>query len=100
MKTIIFFSMFIAVAAFGQSSEPAKGVTATANFAPAGDIHAHVCGIHFYSGDMSRQVMADHYCAHLSNDVLQCILYDSNKPWARMIGIEYLENAKNFESLP
>ena len=100
MKTIIFSSLFVAVAAFGQSSEPAKGVTATANFAPVGDIHAHVCGIHFYSGDMNRQVMADHYCAHLSDDVLQCILYDSNKPGARLIGIEYIVSAKIFESLP
>src|SRR5260370_17221536 len=100
MKTIIFFSMFIAVAAFGQSSEPAKGVTATANFAPVGDIHAHVCGIHFYSGDMSRQVIAEHYCAHLSDEVLQCIIYESNKPGARLIGIEYIVSAKIFESLP
>jgi hypothetical protein len=100
MKTIIFSSVFIAVAAFGQSSEPAKGATATANFAPGGDIHAHVCGIHFYSGDMNRQVMADHYCAHLSDEVLQCILYDSNKPGARLIGIEYIVSAKIFESLP
>lgn len=100
MKTIIFSSLFIAVAAFGQSSEPAKGVTATANFAPVGDIHAHVCGIHFYSGDMSRQILAEHYCAHLSDEVLQCILYDSNKPGARMIGVEYIVSAKIFESLP
>ena len=100
MKTIIFSSLFIAAVAFGQSSEPAKAVTANANFAPVGDIHAHVCGIHFYSGDMSRQILAEHYCAHLSDEVLQCILYDSNKPGARMIGVEYIVSAKIFESLP
>ena len=44
--------------------------------------------------------MADHYCAHLSDEVLQCILYDSNKPGARLIGIEYIVSAKIFESLP
>lgn len=100
MKTIIISSLFIAVAAFAQSSEPAKGVTATANFAPVGDIHAHVCDIHFYSGDMSRQIIAEHYCAHLSDEVLQCIIYDSNKPGAHLIGIEYIVSAKIFESLP
>jgi len=100
MKTIIFSSLFIAVAAFGQTAEPAKGVTATANFAPLGDVHAHVCGIHFYSGDMSRQIFAEHYCAHLSDEVLQCILYDSNKPGARMIGVEYIVSEKIFETLP
>src|SRR5881392_135721 len=94
MKTIIFSSLFIAVAAFGQSAEPAKAVTATANFAPVGDIHAHVCGIHFYSGDMSRQIIAEHYCSPQPQDVLQCVIYDSNKPGARLIGIEYIVSAK------
>jgi hypothetical protein len=98
--SLIITSLFIAAAAFAQTSEPAKGVTATANFAPLGDIHAHVCGIHFYSGDMGRQILAEHYCAHLNDEVLQCILYDSNKPGARMIGVEYIVSAKIFESLP
>jgi hypothetical protein len=60
----------------------------------------HVCGIHFYNGDMSRQIIAEHYCAHLSDEVLQCVIYDSNKPGARLIGIEYIVSARMFESLP
>ena len=100
MKTIIFSSLIAAVAAFGQTAEPAKPVTAGPNFAPLGDVHAHVCGIHFYSGDMKRQILAEHYCAHLSDEVLQCILYDSNKPGAKMIGVEYIVSAKIFETLP
>jgi hypothetical protein len=83
-----------------QSAEKTKSVAASANFPPIGDIHAHVCGIHFYSGDMSRQIIAEHYCAHLSDEVLQCVLYDSNKPGARLIGVEYIVSAKIFESLP
>ena len=49
---------------------------------------------------MSRQVIAEHYCAHLSNEVLECVIYDSDKPGARLIGIEYIVSAKIFESLP
>jgi Protein of unknown function (DUF1264) len=102
MKTLslIVAPLFLAAAAFAQTAEPAKGVTATANFAPVGDIHAHVCGIHFYSGDMTRQVIAEHYCAHLNDEVLQCIIYDSNKPGARLIGVEYIVSAKIFDTLP
>src|SRR5438034_1056311 len=77
-----------------------KSFRKAARSAPLGDIHAPVCGIHFYSGDMARQIIAEHYCSHLSDEVLQCVLYDSNKPGARLIGVEYIVSAKIFESLP
>jgi hypothetical protein len=102
MKTLslLIASLVIAATAFGQSSEKTKSTSASANFPPIGDIHAHVCGIHFYSGDMSRQIIAEHYCSHLSDEVLQCVIYDSNKPGARLIGVEYIVSAKIFQSLP
>lgn len=96
--SLLLASLFIAAAAVAQSSEKPK--SAAPNFPPIADIHAHVCGIHFYNGDMSRQVIAEHYCAHLSDEVLECVLYDSDKPGARLIGIEYIVSAKIFESLP
>src|SRR5947208_9314559 len=92
-------SLIIAASAFAQSSEKTKSALGSANFPPIGDIHAHVCGIHFYSGDMSRQIIAEHYCSHLSDEVLQCVIYDSNKPGARLIGVEYIVSGKIFESL-
>ena len=49
---------------------------------------------------MKRQLIAQHYCAHLSDEVLQCVLYDSEKKDARLIGVEYIVSAKIFESLP
>ena len=67
---------------------------------PTSALHAHVCGIHFYSGDMKRQIIAEHYCSHWTDEILQCIIYDSNKPNARLIGVEYIVSAKIFDSLP
>src|SRR5207253_9066682 len=93
-------ALSIAASAFAQSPEKTKSAAASANFPPVGDIHAHVCGIHFYSGNMSRQIIAEHYCAHLSDEVLQCIIYDSNKSGARLIGVEYIVSAKIFDALP
>jgi hypothetical protein len=68
--------------------------------APLRSIHAHVCGFHFYSGEQGRQVRADHYCAHLSEDVMQCVIYDSDKKNARLIGIEYIISEALFRQLP
>ena len=49
---------------------------------------------------MNRQILAEHYCSHFSDEVLQCVIYDSNKPGARLIGVEYIVSAKIFGSLP
>lgn len=67
--------------------------------APLQSIHAHVCGFHFYNGDLDRQVIAHHYCSHLGEDMMQCVIYDSDKPDAKLIGIEYIISAKLFETL-
>lgn len=67
---------------------------------PVGTIHAHLCGFHFYNGDMTRQVRADHYCSHLNADVWQCIIYDSDKKNARLIGVEYIISGALFNGLP
>jgi hypothetical protein len=67
---------------------------------PIGAIHAHLCGFHFYNGDMSRQVRADHYCSHLNADVWQCVIYESDKTNARLVGVEYIISGKLFGGLP
>jgi hypothetical protein len=45
-------------------------------------------------------VEAHHFCSHLNNDVHQCVIYDSDGPDARLIGIEYIISRELFESLP
>jgi len=67
---------------------------------PLSAIDEHVCGLHFYSGDINRQVLAQHYCSHVSRDVRQCVIYDSDKKHARLVGIEYIISAKLFKELP
>lgn len=67
---------------------------------PIGEIHAHLCGFHFYSGDLKRSLRVEHYCSHLNPDVFQCIIYDSDRANARLIGIEYIISEKLFAQLP
>src|SRR5689334_18485109 len=57
-------------------------------------------GFHFYADDMGRQVEAHHFCTHLAHDMHQCVIYDSNQPGARLIGIEYIISEERFRRLP
>jgi hypothetical protein len=70
------------------------------SFKPVSNICEHVCGFHFYSHDMTRQVEAHHYCSRLNEDVRQCLIYDSPEMDARLIGVEYIISAKLFKDLP
>lgn len=44
--------------------------------------------------DRSRHVEAHHFYKHLSRDFHQCIIYDSDQPDAKLIGIEYIVSEK------
>lgn len=73
---------------------------AVGSFKPFSRICQHVCGFHFYAHDMKRGVEAHHYCSHQSEEVRQCVIYDSGAADARLIGIEYIISSKLFEGLP
>lgn len=75
------------------------GASLTQDFAPVKSICAHLNAFHVYADDPKRFVEANHYCSHLTEDVRQCILYDSPKPGARLIGIEYMISPKLYETL-
>lgn len=67
---------------------------------PVEAMSTYLNGIHFYADDMGRQVEACHFCIHLQHDLHQCVIFDSNKPDARLIGIEYIISADRFARLP
>ncbi|XP_062182848.1 oil body-associated protein 1A [Phragmites australis] len=69
-------------------------------FAPLNQIHQHLCAFHFYADDMTRQVEAHHFCAHLTEDVRQCLVFDAPGADARLIGVEYIVSEKVFLTLP
>lgn len=53
-----------------------------------------------YADEMGRQVVASHFCIHLSHDLHQCVIFDRNAPDARLIGIEYTIPEERFLALP
>lgn len=70
------------------------------SFRPINQIHQHLCGLHIYAHDTKRAVRAHHFCTHLRHDLHQCVIYDSDQPNARLIGIEYLIPESVFVTLP
>ena len=67
---------------------------------PVDAMSAFLNGFHFYADDMGRQVEANHFCTHLTEDFHQCVIYDSARTDAKLIGIEYIVSEKLFRSLP
>ena len=67
---------------------------------PIDAMSAFLNGFHFYADDMGRQVEANHFCTHLSEDFHQCVIYDSDRLDAKLIGIEYIVSERIFRTLP
>ncbi|KAJ5312702.1 hypothetical protein N7508_003532 [Penicillium antarcticum] len=76
------------------------GASMVQDFTPVKQICAHLNAFHVYANDPTRCVEANHYCTHLTEDVRQCLIYDSSKTNARLIGIEYMVSPRVFKTLP
>ncbi|GAA5857414.1 hypothetical protein JCM8547_002267 [Rhodosporidiobolus lusitaniae] len=74
------------------------------SFKPINAIHQHLSGLHCYADNLNSAVSAHHYCSCQSysdhGKIRQCIIYDSDKPDARLIGIEYVIDEEVFRNLP
>ncbi|KAK2447511.1 histone acetyltransferase [Trifolium repens] len=78
-----------------------KSAMMVQSFKPINQMSQHVCTFAMYSHDMSRQIETHHYCSRLSNQFLQCAVYDSDDPnKGRLIGVEYIISDDVFETLP
>ncbi|KAF4627738.1 hypothetical protein G7Y89_g10417 [Cudoniella acicularis] len=54
---------------------------------------------HFVSGNSSEELCADHFCAILNDDFLQCTVYNTATTPSHLVGIEYIISSKLFETL-
>jgi hypothetical protein len=68
--------------------------------APIRALNAYMDGFHFYSGNMKGQMEAHHYCGHLNEDMIQCVIFDGNQENAKIMGVEYIVSRRSFENLP
>ncbi|WP_456316741.1 DUF1264 domain-containing protein [Teichococcus aestuarii] len=68
--------------------------------APLNAMDLYLNGFHFYADEAGRPVEAHHYCTHLTEEMHQCVIFDSNEEGARLIGIEYIVSERLFRELP
>src|SRR5947209_4165178 len=66
--------------------------------APVAGPFAHFCGIHVAKNNPKFQLLTQHYCvAHSeehTDDLFQCILFDSTEKTAKLVGVEYIVSDK------
>lgn len=67
---------------------------------PLSALDAYLDGFHFYNGNLQGQMEAHHYCGHLNEDVIQCVIFDGNGQDAKLMGVEYIVTEKLFAGLP
>src|SRR5262249_29484943 len=68
--------------------------------APVANLHAHFCGIHLAKNDPTFQIATQHYCAQVSDEVHQCVLFDSCEQGAKLLGVEYIISDRLYRELP
>lgn len=67
---------------------------------PLRTLDAYMDGFHFYNGNMQAQMEAHHYCGHLNEEVIQCVIFDGNEENAKIMGVEYIVSGALFAQLP
>jgi hypothetical protein len=67
--------------------------------APVTNLHAHFCGIHIAKKDPKFQIVTQHYCAQISDEVHQCLLFDSTDKGAKLVGVEYIISDRLYRGL-
>jgi hypothetical protein len=77
-----------------------SGADLLQNKAPLEELNAYLDGFHFYNGNMQAQMEAHHYCGHVNEDLIQCVIFDGNGEDAKLMGVEYIVTAKLFAGLP
>ena len=46
---------------------------------PIQNIHLHFCGIHVAKSNPKIQIITQHFCAPINDEVHQCLLFDSSE---------------------
>jgi hypothetical protein len=67
--------------------------------APVTNLHAHFCGIHMAKKNPKFQIATQHYCAQVSDEVHQCLLFDSCDRGAKLLGVEYIISDRLYREL-
>ncbi|KAM0938340.1 putative Oil body-associated protein [Dioscorea sansibarensis] len=77
-----------------------KGAKMLQSMKPVRQVQQHACSFALYAHDHTRQIETHLYVSRRNQNFLQCPVYDSDDPLARLIGVEYIVSENIFETLP
>jgi hypothetical protein len=66
---------------------------------PLSQFDVYLVGFHPMKEDPNHQMEAHHFCRHINEDLMQCILFSGNTPDAHLNGIEYIISERLYKSL-
>jgi hypothetical protein len=69
------------------------------HYGPEGTV-LYLNGFHFVSGHTDWEISANHFCTIVSDDLLQCAVYNTATSPTHLAGVEYIITTKAFETLP
>ncbi|RFU30547.1 hypothetical protein B7463_g5791, partial [Scytalidium lignicola] len=80
-----------------------NGINSDPAFKPLHNVCEFLNALHIYADEarrgVTRHVEASHYCSHVGKDLRQCLIYDSSKKDARLVGVEYMIPKHVYETL-
>lgn len=84
----------------GAGEEPKAAERPQAELTPIRQIDTWLDGLHVAKDDPSHVSEHQHYCDVLSDELIQCALYDRTGPRAHLVGVEYVLSEDAFAALP
>ena len=90
----------LGTAAQAAEDHPAADKGAGPLMAPVQSLHAHFCGIHIAKNNPKFQIITQHFCMSRSEEMHQCLLYDSTEKNAKLLGVEYIISDRLYRELP
>jgi hypothetical protein len=98
MFSVAEIAIVIATFSFGFLPNLSQATIPFGHLGPEGGV-IFLNGFHFLANQPSALISADHYCTIISNDFLQCVIYNTATTPVRLVGIEYIISATAFETL-
>jgi hypothetical protein len=70
------------------------------SFPPLKQFDTHLSTIKCYGNNLKRQVPVHEYVMHVNDEVMQCLIMDSDRSDAKLIGVEYIISDRLYQQLP
>ncbi|KAH8804677.1 hypothetical protein F5884DRAFT_859296 [Xylogone sp. PMI_703] len=103
MDSSISFFFNIGQLFLGRGNLGGNKINSDPAFRPLHGVCEFLNAVHIYADEarqgVVRHVEAHHYCSHVGKDLRQCLIYDSARQDARLIGVEYMIPKHVYETL-